>query len=120
MVSLRDRVVAIFEKHRIAPETPYEKDHVLDFLLPHREKTSALYDSFRGLRRFNAFIDEIQDEFAICFSMKDRDANYSKDSGFDESRSLRHGSSSPSIAAIFSHVRPASIRHDNCSPDRKG
>jgi hypothetical protein len=50
MVSLRDRVVAIFEKHRIAPGTPYEEDHFPDFLLPHPQKARAVYDSLRGLR----------------------------------------------------------------------
>ena len=33
--SRRDAVLAIFEKHRIAPATPFDEDHFLDFLLPH-------------------------------------------------------------------------------------
>jgi hypothetical protein len=36
-----------------------------------------VYDSFRGLRRFNAFVYDVQLEFAICLSQKDREANYS-------------------------------------------
>jgi hypothetical protein len=35
-----------------------------------------VYNSFRGLRRFNAFIDDVQQEFAVCFSLRDREAHY--------------------------------------------
>jgi hypothetical protein len=51
----------------------------LDFLLAHPQKKRAVYNSFAGLRRFNAFIDHEQLDFSICFSLKDRDANYSLD-----------------------------------------
>jgi hypothetical protein len=39
----------------------------------------AIYNSFSGLWRLNGFIDATQLEFSICFSVKDRDANYSLD-----------------------------------------
>ena len=58
---------------------PYEENHFLDFLLAEPKKKGALYDSFRGLRRFGAFLDEVQYEFGVCFSIKDREANYSLD-----------------------------------------
>ena len=72
----RDRVLALFEKHRAAPGTPYDELHFLDFLLAKPKKKGAVYNSFGGLRRFNAFLDELQYELAICFSLKDREANY--------------------------------------------
>ena len=74
--SHRSKVIQLFEKHRAIPGAPYDEDHFLDFLLANPEKTRAVYDSFRGLKRFNAFIDDVQYEFAICFSLKDREANY--------------------------------------------
>jgi hypothetical protein len=73
----RAKVVELFEKHRATAGAPYDEQHFLDFLLPSPGQARAVYNSFRGLRRFNAFIDEVQLEFAICFSLKDRDASYS-------------------------------------------
>ena len=73
----QDRILALFEKHRATPGAPYDESHFLDFLLAKPKGKGALYNSFRGLRRFNAFLDEVQYEFAICFSIKDREANYS-------------------------------------------
>jgi hypothetical protein len=72
-------VIELFERHRATPGAPYDEQHFLDFLLPKPRKARAVYNSFRGLRRFNSFLDNVQMEFAICFSMKDRDANYSLD-----------------------------------------
>ena len=79
MSTHKERVLALFEKHRASPGAPFEADHFLDFLLPGTVNDRAVYNSFRGLRRFNAFLDELQLEFAICFSLKDREANYSLD-----------------------------------------
>jgi len=73
----QDRILALFEKHRATPGTPYDESHFLDFLVAKPKGKGALYNSFRGLRRFNAFLDEVQYEFAICFSIKDCAANYS-------------------------------------------
>ena len=72
----RDRVVELFEKHRATPGAPYEGDHFLDFLLAEPKGKRAVYNSFRGLRRFNAFLDEVQYEFAVCFSLEDRETSY--------------------------------------------
>jgi len=78
-VKARERVLQLFEKHRATPAAPYEEAHFLDFLLANPRRKRAVYDSFRGLWRFNRFLDELQYEFAICFSLKDREANYSLD-----------------------------------------
>jgi len=104
--SRRDAVLAIFEKHRIAPGTPFDEDHFLDFLLPHPKGKRAVYNSFRGLRRFNAFIDEVQFEFAICFSMEDRDANYPLDRFVDRVNELETSRRS-SLASLRSQTRAA-------------
>jgi hypothetical protein len=77
--STRDRILELFEKHRVTPGAQYDDDHFLDFLLESPKQKRVVYNSFRGLRRFNAFLDEVQYEFAVCFSMKDRDANYPVD-----------------------------------------
>lgn len=75
----RNRILELFEKHRAAPGEPYDEDHFLDFLLARPKRKGALYDSFRGLRRFNSFVDDVQYEFAVCLSLADREANYPLD-----------------------------------------
>jgi hypothetical protein len=103
-MSHRDKVLAIFEKHRFAPGAPYDDGYFLDFLLPEPKKRGALYDSFRGLRRFNAFLDEVQYEFAICFSVEDRDANYSLDRFVDRVKELEKSRRS-SLASLKNRIR---------------
>lgn len=73
----REAVLVLFERHRQSPGEPFDESHFLDHLLAHPKGERAVYNSFAGLRRFNAFIDTVQLEFSICFSVKDRDANYS-------------------------------------------
>lgn len=104
MASHREKVVALFEKHRIKPGRPYDEDHFLDFLLHEPKKKRAVYDSFRGLRRFNAFIDEVQYEFAVCFSLKDRDANYSLDKFVDRVKELETSHRS-SLASLHNQIQ---------------
>jgi len=48
-----------------ASEAPYDESHFLAFLLRQPDGKRALYNSFRGLRRFSAFIDEVKFEFAV-------------------------------------------------------
>jgi hypothetical protein len=104
MASHRDKVVALFEKHRIKPGTPYDEDHFLDFLLHEPKKKRAVYNRFRGLRRFNAFIDEVQYEFAVCFSLKDHDANYSLDKFVDRVKELETSHRS-SLASLSNQIQ---------------
>ena len=104
MASHRDKVVALFEKHRIAPGTPYDEDHFLDFLLHEPKKKRAVYDSFRGLRRFNAFIDDVQCEFAVCLSHGDREANYSLNKFVDRVKELE-ASPRSSLASLDNRMK---------------
>jgi hypothetical protein len=73
---LRSRVLFYFEKCRVAPGAPFEEDRFLDYLLADPSKDRAAYNSIEGLRRLNRFINAIQLEFSVCFSMNDRDRNY--------------------------------------------
>jgi hypothetical protein len=77
--SMREQIIATFESHRKAPKAPYSEDHFLDFLLRSPGRKGSVRDSFAGLRRFNAFIDQVQLDYSVCFSLKDLEANYSLD-----------------------------------------
>lgn len=71
----RYRVLAHFEKCRAAPGAPFDEERFLDHLVANPSAARAAYNSFGGLRRLNRFLEAIQLEFSVCFSMKDRDSN---------------------------------------------
>lgn len=75
--SVRQRILELFEKHRATPGAAFEEAHFMDFLLARPAQKRAVYDSFRGLRRLNAFLDDVQDEFSVCLSIADRNDNLS-------------------------------------------
>jgi hypothetical protein len=104
MSAERERILALFEKHRAAPGTPYDESHFLDFLMSKPKGKGAVYNSFRGLRRFNAFLDEVQYEFAICFSIKDRSAHYTLDKFVTRVQELQ-GSSRSSLASLRNQMQ---------------
>lgn len=76
---IRNRVIQLFEMHRATPGAPFDESHFLDFLLADPKAKGAIRNSFRGLRRFNLFLDEVQLELGVCFSIRDREANYPLD-----------------------------------------
>jgi hypothetical protein len=75
--SARRRVVALFERHRATPGAPYDERHFMDFLLKERMGRRTVADGLHATRRLNAFINDIQYEFAICFAASERHANHS-------------------------------------------
>lgn len=70
-------VLELFEKHRKVSGAEFDKEYFFDFLMKGPKGKGAFRNSFSGLRRFNAFWDEVQLEFGVCFSIKDRDSDYS-------------------------------------------
>lgn len=104
MASHRDAVVARFEQHRATPGAPFDEAHFLDFLLAHPNGKRAVRNSFRGLRRFNAFLDDVQYDFAICFSIKDREANYSLDRFVERVKELETSRRS-SLASLKNQIK---------------
>ena len=76
---VRNRIIEIFEKHRAVPGAAYEEKHFLDFLLAAPGKKDAVYNRLGGTRRLMAFVNEVQYDFAVCFSMADYEANYPLD-----------------------------------------
>ncbi len=73
---IRKVVLDLFERHRAVPGAPFEEETFLCYLLP---KPNLPSYSFAGLRRFNRFIDAVQLKCSVCFSLEDRESNYSLD-----------------------------------------
>jgi hypothetical protein len=77
--NLKDRILEIFNTHRKFPAQEFDENHFLDYLMDSPKVKGAFRNSFSGLRRFNAFLNEIQLEFKVCFKLEDRDKNFSLD-----------------------------------------
>lgn len=75
--SLRERIVTLFEKHRATPGAPYDDGDFMNFLLAEPKRRRAVLEGVQALRRFNAFMDDVQFELGIYFPTPDRTANYS-------------------------------------------
>lgn len=72
-----DTVLELFEKHRKVPGAAFDQEYFFDFLMKDPKGKGSFRNSFSGLRRFNAFWDEVQLKFGVCFSIEDRDRDYS-------------------------------------------
>ncbi|GAB2503491.1 hypothetical protein [Algoriphagus taiwanensis] len=77
---VREKILDLFNKERQIPNGEFNESHFLDFLTnpPHHKDT--IKNSFRGVRRYYRFMDAIELEFAICFTLSDLDKYYSVDS----------------------------------------
>ena len=85
---VKHRMLEIFENHREQPGAPFDDDHFLDFLISEPKYVGAVKNSFKGLRRFNKFIDDVQFDFGVCFSVKDRESSMSVDKFADRIEKL--------------------------------
>jgi hypothetical protein len=95
----REIILELFERHRQTPGAPFHESRFLDYLLANPSRKHAVHNSFSGPRRFNAFIDAVQLEFSICFSVRDREAHYSLEKFVDRVGVLKNSRRS-SLASL--------------------
>jgi hypothetical protein len=77
---LRDRILSIFEKTRQAPGAPFEPERLLAFLTePPAPKGRRVADTFAGRRRFVGFMNAIQRDIGICFTVEEWDRGFGLD-----------------------------------------
>ncbi|MEM8888816.1 MAG: hypothetical protein AAGD28_12605 [Bacteroidota bacterium] len=74
--AIQEKVLEIFQEHRQNPNLPFEEEHFLDFLLAKKIKAGSIRNSFRGLSRYNRFMEAIQLEFGICLKVEDKQKTY--------------------------------------------
>lgn len=77
MKNTREEVLRLFEMHRETPGAPFEEAHFMDFLLSDPRKSGSIKNSFKGLRRYNAYIEQLQLELGVFLSIKDYDTSFS-------------------------------------------
>jgi hypothetical protein len=100
----RAAVPVLFERHRKTPGAPFDESHFVDYLLAQPKQSRAVYNSFSGLRRYKAFVDEVLLKFSICLSIQDRDANYSLEAFVKRLIALQHSRRS-SLASLHNQQR---------------
>ena len=88
-IDLRKRLVAIFDECRKKPDSPFDEERFLDYLIEPPSKHGQIRSGFAGNRRYVRFIAKVQTEFSVCFSKKDWDTNYSLDGFAQRIQSLR-------------------------------
>lgn len=79
-IEIKDRILKVFNRKREKPNSNFDESHFLDYLtFPSKEK-GQIKNSFIGVRRFYRFMDSLELEFGICFTLSDLDnPNYSID-----------------------------------------
>ena len=74
----------IFKRERKNPAANFEESHFMDYLTHPAHPKNTIKNSFRGVRKYYRFMDQLELEFAICFSicfsLSDLDRYYSIDS----------------------------------------
>ena len=75
---LRNRLLSVFEQVRQSPRAPFEPERLLAFLTdPPAPEGRRVADTFAGRRRFVRFMNTIQLESEICFTLEEWDRGFS-------------------------------------------
>src|SRR5918993_4332462 len=75
---IRNRLLSIFEQVRQSPDAPYDSERLLAFLTdPPAPEGRRVADTFAGRRRFVRFMNTIQLESQICFTLEEWDRGFS-------------------------------------------
>ena len=77
--AIKEKVLELFHQHRQNPNLPFEEEYFLDFLLAQKIKQGSIRNSFRGLAKYNRFMESLQLEYSICLKVEDKQKNYSVD-----------------------------------------
>lgn len=73
-------ILGIFEQARQRPGTPYEPDRLLAFLTePPSPKGRRVADTFAGRRRFVRFMNAVQLELGLCFTLDEWERGFGLD-----------------------------------------
>ncbi len=77
---VKEKILILFQNDRQRPNTFFDESHFLDFLTYPPHKKNSIKNSFKGVRKYYRFMDKLELEFEICFSLPDLDKYYSVDS----------------------------------------
>ncbi|MET3026762.1 hypothetical protein ABXT06_08810 [Flavobacterium sp. UW10123] len=78
-IEIKEKILEIFKEERQKPNANFEESHFLDFLTFPPHKKDNIKNSFRGVKKYYAFMKRLELEFRICFTLPDLDKMYSID-----------------------------------------
>jgi len=101
----QNRVLVLFDEHRQNPSAPFDESHFLDYLVDPPKVLGGFQNSFSALRRYNKFLEAMQLEYSIYFSVKDRDTNFSVENFVSRIERLRRNpnASARSLSNAIKH-----------------
>lgn len=77
---IRIKILEVFESKRSKQSAYFDETHFMDFLTEPPHKKNSIKNSFRGVKKYYRFMDKLELEFGICFTLSDLDKYYSVNS----------------------------------------
>jgi hypothetical protein len=78
-IQVKTKILEIFQQERQKPDASFDESHFLDFLTFPPHGKDNIQNSFKGVKKYHQFMDKLELEFEICFTLSDRDRGYSID-----------------------------------------
>ena len=76
---VKNKILEIFNSERSNYSAEFDESHFMDFLTNPAHEKNTIKNSFKGVRKYYRFMDKLELEFGICFSLSDLDNYYSVD-----------------------------------------
>ncbi|RKR08643.1 hypothetical protein C8C83_0226 [Flavobacterium sp. 90] len=76
---IKEKILELFKEERQRPDLEFEESHFLDFLTFPAHSKNNIKNSFKGVRKYYRFMNRLELEFSICFTLPDLDKMYSID-----------------------------------------
>ncbi|WP_258099124.1 hypothetical protein [Marinoscillum pacificum] len=76
---LKYQTLEIFQRNRQTPNAEFNESRFLDFLLTPPTSKNNIKNSFKGVKRYYRFFEDVELTFGICFTLSDQDRFYSVD-----------------------------------------
>ena len=73
---IKEKILRIFNEKREKPNTDFDESHFLDYLTFPAKNKGQIKNSFKGVRKYYRFMDSLEIEFSICFTLSDLDNPY--------------------------------------------
>ena len=76
---VKNKILEIFKSERSNSSADFNENYFMDFLTNPAHQKNTIKNSFRGVRKYYRYMDKLELEFGICFSLSDLDKYYSLD-----------------------------------------
>lgn len=74
---IKDKILEQFSKARQNPNAYFAESHFLDYLTSPEHRKDSVKNSFKGVRAYYRFMNLLELEFGICFTLPDLHKYYS-------------------------------------------